>query len=240
MLRRLSANGATIAIGAAGGFLFFLATVPLAWMLGAMCVTTICALFGIRLELAGHLRSVMVVVLGVMLGSAFTPDMAEHLASWAAGGAVLLVFVPTALGAVYFYLNRFMRVDPVTAYFAASPGGFGEMVLLGESQGGDVRTIALVHATRVLIVVMVIPLVYRFALDLDAPNVITAVAGMPELKDIAILSVCALVGWPLARLLRFPAPPLLGSMILSAIVHFFGWTEVRPPGQLIACPHILR
>ena len=161
LLRRLIANGTTIAVGAVGGFLFFLATVPLAWMLGAMCVTTMCALFGIRLELAGHLRSVMVVVLGVMLGSAFTPDMAERLASWATGGAILLVFVPTALAAVYFYLNRFMRIDPVTAYFAASPGGFGEMVLIGESQGGDVRTIALVHATRVLIVVMVIPLALK-------------------------------------------------------------------------------
>lgn len=239
LLARVGRNGATIAIGALGGYLFFLATVPLAWMLGAMCVTTAFALFGVRLELAGHLRSVMVVVLGLMLGAAFTPDMVDRLVSWASGAAVLLVFVPTALASVYFYLNRFMRIDPVTAYFAASPGGFGEMVLLGESQGGDVRTIALVHATRVLIVVMVIPLAYRFALDLDAPNVVAVAGKPPALKDLAILGACALTGWPLARILRFPAPPLLGTMMLSAAVHFFGWTEVRPPGQLIAMAQVV-
>lgn len=63
-----------LAIGAVGGALFFVFNMPLAWMMGAMVLTTIAALAGVSLHVPGRLRSVMVAILGVLLGSTFTPE----------------------------------------------------------------------------------------------------------------------------------------------------------------------
>jgi uncharacterized membrane protein AbrB (regulator of aidB expression) len=56
-------------------------------------------------------------------------------------------------------------------FFAAMPGGFGDMLLFGEEAGGDVRALSLIHATRVLIVVMVLPFVFAFLWHMSQPLV---------------------------------------------------------------------
>ena len=65
----------TLALGIPGGALFYLLQLPLPWMLGAMAATTIAAISGVRVALMPSLRLVFVAILGVMLGSAFTPEV---------------------------------------------------------------------------------------------------------------------------------------------------------------------
>ena len=79
--------------GCFGGWVFSQLGIPLAWMIGAMIFTAGAAITGVRLQGPGKGRAVMITVLGVMLGSAFTPDIANHLSSWLLSIAVLLVFV---------------------------------------------------------------------------------------------------------------------------------------------------
>ena len=69
-----------LAIGTVGGALFFALNMPLAWMMGAMVLTTIAALFGVSLHIPGRLRAVMVAILGVLLGSTFTPEALDKVA----------------------------------------------------------------------------------------------------------------------------------------------------------------
>ena len=82
-------HATAILIGAAGGALFNLANLPLAWMLGAMCATTLAAIAGVRLELGRPLRSLFICVLGVMIGSAFAPELLGQADKWLAGALVL-------------------------------------------------------------------------------------------------------------------------------------------------------
>jgi uncharacterized membrane protein AbrB (regulator of aidB expression) len=46
-----------------------------------------------------------------------------------------------------------------------------DMLLFGEEAGGDVRALSLIHATRVLIVVMVLPFVFAFSWRRYEPTV---------------------------------------------------------------------
>lgn len=157
---RLPAFDRAVAVGlglaAAGGSLAAFAGLPLAWMLGALGATTAAALSGLRVP--GGLRTAMVAVLGIMLGSAFTPQIFVDLGRWLYGPLVLVVYLAlvAALGLVYF--RRLAKFDPVTAYFSAMPGGLSEMALVGEAMGGDARTISLVHSVRILLLVLTIPL----------------------------------------------------------------------------------
>ena len=223
-----------LAIGAVGGGIFALLDLPLAWMMGAMIANAIAAFAGGELRMDVRLRAFMSVVLGIMLGSAFSPEILGRMAQWWITLVALVVYVG-ATGAVAFGFFRAVGGhDPGTAYFAGVPGGLNEMILLGGAMGGDDRAIRLTHSTRIFLVVMTIPFLFR-ALAEGAP-VARAAAGGASIApiDIVLLAASAVAGIFLARLVRLPAPALTGAMIGSAAVHLAGLTEAAPPREVVA------
>ncbi len=224
-----------LGIGAAGGALFNLLHLPLAWLMGAMLFTTAAAMAGVRLHVPRPLRGAMVMILGVMLGSGFTPAILGRLGEWTVSLSGLAAYLAVATAVGVFYLQRTARLDPATSYFTATPGGLNEMVMVGTRMGGDTRTMALAHALRVMLVVIVIPFAFQ-ALGLYDPakrGTLGPALSALDPVDVALLALCAL-GYPLARLLRIPAAQIVGPMLLSAGIHLAGLTEGRPPGLLVA------
>lgn len=230
--------GLALAAGTLGGAGFAWAGLPLPWMLGAMTAVTMVALAGGQPAVPGGLRFVMLAVVGVMLGSNVTPDLLERLDGWSLSLMGLLVFVALTpwLGAVVF--RKLGGQDPVTAYFAAAPGGINEMVGIGGALGGDERTIALSHSLRILIVVFTVPLWFRLTGEVSASG--GGLQGPSLLEDafqggdVLLLALCAVAGLPVGRVLRLPAAHLTGPMLLSAVVHVTGWTALHPPVELVA------
>jgi len=230
-----------LAIGSLGGWLAAQVFVPLPWLLGSMIATTLAATAGAPVAAWTPLRSLYIAVLGVLLGSGFTPGAFAQAHEWLLSLAVLVVFtlVAALLGMAFF--RRVAGFDTPTSYFAAMPGGLSEMVFMGEALGGDVRTISLTHAARLLLVVLVLPVLFQSAFGLDA-----GARGLPgpELanlgaRPIAILLACGLLGWAGARALRLPAAPILGPMALSAAVHMTGVIAVGPPRELVATAQVV-
>jgi hypothetical protein len=206
-----------------------------------MLATTVPAALGAPLRVHPKLRTAMVTVLGVMLGSQFSPAILGELDRWAAGLAVLLLYVVVSGALAVVFLRRVCRYDPVTAYFSAMPGGLSEMIIVGASMGGDSRIIALSHASRVLLVVMTLPFAFQFALDYDTGE--RPASGVPILElpaaELAILLACAVVGFALARLMRVPAAQVVGPMVVSAAVHFAGLSQASPPIELVAASQVV-
>jgi membrane AbrB-like protein len=230
-----------LGLGTAGGYGAFLAGLPLAWMIGSMVTTTIAAAAGAPIAMAPGLRLVMVAVLGVMLGSGFTPEMLAAFGRWGVSLACLPPFIVLATTCGYLYFRRLCGHDRVTAYFAATPGGLNEMILVGSEMGGDGRVISLVHAARILMVVLVIPIGFRLLEDLDGGR--ATIAGMPlaeiPLGDLGLLALCGLAGFTLARAIKLPAAAVVGPMLLSAGVHLAGLTTAAPPRELIAAAQVV-
>ena len=160
---------ASLALGGIGGWVFAWLRLPLPWMLGTMATTTALALAGFGIVMPRQLRNLMVTVLGVLLGSAFTPEIVSRLGTWAAAFAALAIFVVVATALGFFYYRKVGGLDRITAFFASTPGGLGEMTMVGESMGADARRVSLCHATRVLVVVMIIPLYFRFFMGYEQP-----------------------------------------------------------------------
>lgn len=230
-----------LALGTAGGALFHVFNLPLAWMIGAMVATTAACLAGARIAVPGELRSGMIMVLGIMLGSGFSPEMLDHMGRWSISLAMLVPFIIASLLAGMLYLKLTTRYHPATAYFTAAPGGFNEMVLSGGANGGDERAIALAHSARVMLVVFTIPIWFEFLHGADRGNGGTALG--PGLTDLSVqdwltLAACA-IGYPIARALRIPAAALVGPMVLSAAVHLAGLTANAPPGLIVAIAQVV-
>ena len=228
-----------LAIGAAGGVLFNLLNMPLSWMLGAMCLTTAASLGGIRVQVPASLRTVMIAVLGVMLGSVFSPEVFENLARWAHGLIAVLIYLLIVAGLGVVFFMRVAGFDRVTAYFSAMPGGLSEMVLVGDALGGDGRTISLIHTVRILFLVVVIPVYFRFVQGLEVPATAQtgSIAGL-DAVGAAVLIACGIVGYLVARRLRVPAAGLVGPMVLSAAIHLGGLTTSHPPAEIIAIAQV--
>ncbi|MEP3114244.1 AbrB family transcriptional regulator [Nisaea sp.] len=230
-----------LAIGSAGGFLFAYLKLPLPWMMGAMVATTIGSIAGLKISLPSSLRMAMVAILGVMLGSAFSPSLLDHIGKWAISVAGLLVYGVVALVLVLLFLRRYAKYDPVTAYFSSSPGGLNEMVIVGKAMGGDDRIIALTHASRILIVVMIIPFLFRMFGDYTPqPGMLPPGSGFDlPLHEWALMAGCAVIGPIIAMRLKLPAAPLLGAMVLSMAIHLTGLSKSAPPSMLIAAAQVV-
>ncbi|WP_417514918.1 AbrB family transcriptional regulator [Minwuia sp.] len=230
----------SLGIGAVGGALFFWMSMPLAWMMGSMIFVTIAALAGLKPFMNRTFRAVMVSILGVFLGSAFSPEVIGQAGQWAMALLVLILFIFTGSAIGYVFLRRVGGFDHVTAYFSSAPGGLSEMALASEEMGGDMRKVSLIHTIRVLMIILVIPFWFRLVVGADVPSIMPPRPGPPaEWLDWAILVGCAVVGWPLAKLCRIPAASLVGPMILSAIAHLTALTYVQPPAAPVAAAQLV-
>ena len=199
-----------IAIGTAGGTLFALLKLPLPWMLGAMVFVTVASISGAPVRMPFMLRQCMVVFIGTMLGSQFTPELLERIDEWIVSVTGLLVFGITAMTLVLAYLKRFGRYDPVTAYFASAPGGLNDMTIIGRDMGGDDRVIALTQASRILLVVLTIPVMFQIFGGYEPPE--SLIGDGPGFLDLparewALLLGCAICGPVIARAGRLTSTP---------------------------------
>lgn len=226
--------GLTLSLGFAGGTLFYLLHFPLAFMIGALVVVTVAAVAGAPVQSAPRLRVAMVSILGVMLGSAFKPDMLHQMGAWAVSLLWLGPLIAVTVWAGKVVMQRCAKLDPVTAYFASVPGGLMEMTMIGGAEGGDERRLSLLHALRIVIVVILLPFWFRFTTGYVSPTISLSFASWPAPFDLFLLGICAVCGYPFARLCRLPAPQLTGSMLLSAAIHLAGLTQSGPPALLVA------
>lgn len=231
-------------VGAIGGLIFLQLRAPLAWMLGSMCIVAPLALWGWPRKLHAHvepkLRSLMVVVLGVMLGSAFTPDMLQRGGEFFSLMGLMALYVPVSLGACYWVFRRGAGLDPTTSYFAAAPGGLQEMTLMGEAMGGNGRNIVLAHALRIFLVVMTIPFYFRLIEGAQVPSMPSGVhLNEMALDDALLLLGSGVVGFLAARRFRIPAAQLVGPMLVSAGVHLAGLSAAKPPPELVAMAQVV-
>ena len=232
--------GRTLIVGTAGGALFAWLNLPLAWMLGAMVATTVASLGGVRLYVPGPMRSIMIAIIGVLLGASFTPEIVGKAREWPLTIGCLVLYLGILVAILFFYFHRIVGLDAPTAYFSATPGGLSEMVITGAAMGADDRTIALVHTARVLLVVLTIPFWYRFMTGVSTtPSSIGPSISAIGLIDIAVLGACAGAGVVAGRLIRLPAYQLAGPLLVSALVHATGLNESTPPWEVVAVAQVV-
>jgi len=243
LLYRSPAGRTALAVflGTLGGAVFTWTGVPLAWFLGAMTTTMLAVFSGLKIEIPGFFRSAMIAVIGVLIGSAFTPAVVAGMADWWQSLVFLIFFITILTILNYFYFRNLCSFDSTTAYFASMPGGIVQMAVIGGSSGADMRRISLAHITRVITVVTVMPLYFRYAENqtINTQSINAGPVFSMRLTDGLILLGGGLVGILLGRILRLPAYALVGPMILSIAIHYLGYSHTAPPGSTIAAAQVI-
>jgi len=180
----------------------------------------------------------VVAVIGVLLGSGFTPDMIAQAGDWAVSLGILAVYcVAVALVVVPFY--RFAgRMDWVTAYFAGMPGGLTEMIEIGEANGARPVPVILAHSLRIVVTIAAIAFWFRYVQGHAVGAAPLGPAAHLGPLDATLLLASAVLGSGLGLRLGWPAPTFLGPLFLSALLHLSGLTASAPPGLVVILAQI--
>ena len=134
-------------------------------------------------------------ILGVAVGATFTTTLLMSMgAMWPT--LLLIPVMVVAIGAVGVpYFQRLWGFDFATSYYSSMPGGFQDMVLFGEEAGADVRALSLIHATRVMVIVVALPFLLRWAWDADLSNPPGAPAASIAPSQLVLMAFCGIAGW---------------------------------------------
>lgn len=246
MLRTLASSAAARAVlgfasGCVGGFLFRELGFPLPWTLGSLTAAAAIAVAGRDWKLPSTARNAARPVIGVMAGSAFTAEVAGSMLDWWEAFLPLVSFLVLITLAGRAFFTRFCGFDKTTAFFASTPGGLSELTLLGAQYGGNIRQLVLIHSTRIITVVFLVPFAVRLLFDLEGVERTGPAQASDVLSalDWLVLLGCAALGYVIGRPLKVIGGVMVVPLILSAIVHGTGLTQLPPPSWLIAIMQVV-
>lgn len=232
MAWHLVGRGGTLALALGGAGLFLGLGLPLPFLFGPMTACLFAALAGAPLKGMGVVSTLARTVLGAAVGASITPEVVSRIPQMAGSVALVPVYV-AIIGLVGFPFFRRLGHDPATAWYAAMPGGLQDMVAFGAEAGADVRALSLIHATRVLILVTLAPLILTGLYGSSLSGAIGTPARDMPLIELALLAIAAVAGWQIARRIGLFGASILGPMILTAALSLGDVIHTRPPSEAI-------
>lgn len=223
----------TMAIAGSGVLGFSLLNLPLPFLLGPMFACLAFALLGTRMEGMGLLGIVFRTILGVAAGSSISPEVIVRVPDMLGSLALVPVFIAVIALTSYPMLRRFFGFDHVTSYFSAMPGGLQDIVVYGEEAGANMRVLSLIHATRILLLVSLAPIILTAIWSVD----LNARPGLPASEipasEIALMLAAGIGGWQLAARIGMFGATIIGPMIVTAALSLSGLISHRPPAEMI-------
>ena len=229
----LARRAGTLALAGFGAALFWFLGLPLPALFGPLAACLLSALAGAPLAGPGTVSKAARTILGVAVGASVTPELVGKIPQMAASVAFVPLYI-AAIGLVGVpFFRRVCGFDAPTSYYAAMPGGLQDMVIFGQEAGGDVRALSLIHATRVLVIVTVVPFLLIHLFDRPLTEPIGAPAADLPFWQMGLMAVAALVGWKGGERIGLFGATILGPLIVTAALSLAGLIESRPPREAI-------
>jgi uncharacterized protein len=229
-----------LAIGSVGAFVFYCLSLPLPWFLGALTACLVGSVAGIGVVRPRPLSIPMRAVLGVAVGSAYTPAILDRLDSMAWSLLLLIPFMLLVIVMGMAFYERIARFDRPTAFYSAVPGGLTDMTTMAEETGANVRAVVLVQASRILVIVFALPLWLQWHDGLDVGQAFATRVRLADIwpADALLMVAMGWGGWWLASRLGLAGAPIVGPMLVSGAAHALGFTIAKVPLEVLIVAQI--
>lgn len=212
---------------------------PAAQLLGPMVAAILCALGGAKLALPPITLRFAQAVVGCMIARVLTPPVLREVAAdWPIFllGVTSVIGASTALG---WTLARLRVLPGTTAIWGSSPGAASAMTLMAGSFGADMRLVAFMQYTRVVIVAGAAASVARIwavpsAQAAPATDWFAAPDGAALLGTLALILGAMLIG----RVSRISAAPMLLPLVLGTAAQNFGLLRIELPPLLLLVAYL--
>lgn len=229
---RLKPRLATFLLGLAGAIAFTILGLPLPFLFGPMFVCLCAALAGGQIKGLGQISVAARTILGVAVGASITPEVVAQVPQMMLSVALVPLYV-LIIGLIGVPFFRRLGFDPVTSYYAAMPGGLQDMVIFGQEAGADVRALSLIHATRVAVLVTIVPAVMVWFYGAELTGAIGRPIANIGWDQLGLMTIAAFVGWKGGERIGLFGASILGPMIVTAILSLAGLITTRPPAEAI-------
>ncbi len=233
----LNSRLGTLVLALTGALLFHLLGLPLPFLFGPMAACLLAALAGARLKGMGQVSTMARTVLGAAIGASITPEIVSRIPYLLGSVALVPVYV-ALIGMVGVPFFRRLGYDPVTSWYAAMPGGLHDMVAFGKEAGGDARALALIHATRMLIIVTLAPIIMTLLYGASLSGALGEPARDLPSFELALLAAAALSGWKVGEKMGLFGASIIGPMMVTAALSLGGYIHSRPPAEAIVAAQI--
>ena len=219
--------------GALGGLLLML-HFPAGVLLGCMAAGISVSIKLGQLTISKPLFAVAQGVLGCLMAESMQPEALIHvLAHWPLFLGVNLLVI-SAGGLLGWWLVRRRVLPGTTALWGIAPGAASAMVLMAESYGADIRLVAFMQYTRVLMVTGVAALVAHVVMSsgtsLSVPVHQQVVHDNGHLVATLLLIGVAAV---LAQGLKIPAGGLVIALLVGTTLQALGLLVIELPPILL-------
>jgi membrane AbrB-like protein len=234
--------------GTLGGTLATWAGLPMPWMLGGLFASALVVLVWAPPMLSDYsfplpFRTAFVALIGVMIGTQVTSELAALATKLPLTLGALLVFVVCAhFGnmAIFRYIGGY---DKPTSFYAGAPGGLMESIVMGEGAGADIRILTAQQFMRIIVVITCLPLGLSLWLGTPVGSAagLKAAASSHQASPLTLVLICvtAALGLWCAQKIRLPAGQLSGPLILAAIATVTGVLDLHLPIWLIAAAQLV-
>lgn len=223
-------------IGTAGAAIAMSIKIPLAPLIGAMAAVLTANRLGLDISIHPKLRMIVIMVVGVFLGSKFTPEVFTAMALWPWSLLAVAFYVPIATIFAAFYFTRVAKYSLITSLFSAVPGGVVAMIAIGTEVGGNTKSIVISQTFRVIFAVTIVPAILVSIIPGDGAASVATNAMAISWNVVGILALAAIVGAYSSRKLKIPAFHIIGPLIASGLLYSTGMIEGELPGVLLnAC-----
>ncbi len=210
----LAVAARTLALGAAGGWLFSIGGLPLPWLTGPIAVIAALAIAGVSVDMPDWFRPVIFIMLGIIIGSRVDQQMLAGLARWPLSLGLLVLYVPAAIATMYAYFRLVGRADPNTALVSSSPGSLTYVLAYAADSGADMRKVVVTQSVRLGILVLLLPM----ALTQAAPPPGPAIVATFNPFDQIWLFAAAAAGGALVPMLTLGVPGSGTTAVLLALL----------------------
>ena len=212
---------------------------PAAYLVGPMLCAIAFGLRGAEVRMPRPVMSFSQGIIGCLVARSLTKAILGSIADdWP---IMVLVVGTTVLAAalVGWVLVKSGTLPGATAAWGSSPGAASAMVLISGEFGADVRLVAFMQYTRVVIVVLTASVVSRILIggsSIPVPAVPTT-SSVPVVPLVETLLIAAAGAW-VGRRLQIPSGALLVPMLVGAVLHATGRIEITLPPPLLHAAYV--
>ncbi|QUS41767.1 AbrB family transcriptional regulator [Tardiphaga alba] len=218
----------TLVLGTIGGAVFYWAELPGGLISGAMVAVAVYGIAGRPVGVPQPMAHVILMTLGLSLGSMVSPEMVSNLSAYPVTIALLALATFCVTFGSSIYLQRIHGWDRTSALLAGSPGALSQIIMLGTERNADVPGIAVVQIFRVIILTGMVPLLLAATGQIGHGPL---PSRGPEATPLALfaLAAAAVAVALFMKWIRFPASWMFGAMMASSVLHGTGWIHGTLP-----------